>query len=50
MYDAVHLFARALDDLDRSQDVEIRPLHCEMDDTWQHGDSLINYMKWVSES
>ncbi|XP_047735944.1 glutamate receptor ionotropic, kainate 2-like isoform X1 [Hyalella azteca] len=48
MYDAVQLFARALDDLDRSREVDITPLYCEGDKTWPHGSSLINYMKWYS--
>ena len=48
MYDAVHLFARALDDLDRSREVDITPLYCEGPETWSHGSSLINYMKLVS--
>lgn len=47
MFDAVHLFARALSDLDGSKEVQISTLYCEGDKTWQHGNSLINYMKWV---
>ncbi|XP_011503888.1 PREDICTED: glutamate receptor ionotropic, kainate 1-like, partial [Ceratosolen solmsi marchali] len=45
MYDAVHLFARALHVLDASQQIEIKPLSCDLTDTWDHGYSLINYMK-----
>lgn len=47
MYDAVHLFAKALHDLDTSQQIDIHPLNCESQNTWQHGFSLINYMKIV---
>ncbi|XP_042864658.1 glutamate receptor ionotropic, kainate 2-like isoform X3 [Penaeus japonicus] len=47
MYDAVQLFAKALDDLDRSRHIDITPLECDGDATWVHGNSLINYMKWV---
>ncbi|XP_049953529.1 glutamate receptor ionotropic, kainate 2 isoform X2 [Schistocerca serialis cubense] len=47
MYDAVHLFAKALHDLDSSQRIDIKPLSCDAVDTWQHGYSLINYMKIV---
>ncbi|XP_053604883.1 glutamate receptor ionotropic, kainate 2 isoform X5 [Plodia interpunctella] len=47
MYDAVHLFAKALHDLDTSQQIDVRPLSCEAEDTWPHGYSLINYMKIV---
>ena len=46
-YDAVHLFARALHDLDHSQEINTRPLSCDGSDTWQHGNSLVNYMKLV---
>ncbi|KAL6264416.1 hypothetical protein P5V15_004525, partial [Pogonomyrmex californicus] len=45
LYDAVHLFAKALHDLDTSQQIDIKPLSCESTDTWPHGYSLINYMK-----
>lgn len=48
MYDAVHLFAKALHDLDTSQQIDIQPLSCDGEDTWPHGYSLINYMKIVS--
>ncbi|KAG4074265.1 hypothetical protein HA402_008674 [Bradysia odoriphaga] len=49
MYDAVHLFAKALHDLDTSQQIDIHPLSCDgqVCDTWPHGYSLINYMKIV---
>ncbi|XP_050700937.1 glutamate receptor ionotropic, kainate 2-like isoform X2 [Eriocheir sinensis] len=47
MYDAVQLFAKALDDLDRSRHIDVTPLECDGDATWVHGNSLINYMKWV---
>lgn len=49
MYDAVHLFAKALHDLDTSQQIDIQPLSCDGQDTWPHGYSLINYMKIVSD-
>lgn len=50
MYDAVHLFAKALHDLDSSQRIDIKPMSCDAADTWPHGYSLINYMKIVSNS
>ncbi len=31
-----------------SQDIEPVSLHCDKEDTWQHGNSLINYMKLVN--
>ena len=48
MYDAALLFATALGELDRSQDIETTVLSCDSELTWQHGNSLINYMKLVS--
>ena len=48
MYDAALLFATALGELDRSQDIETAVLSCDSELTWQHGNSLINYMKLVS--
>ena len=55
MYDAVHLFARALTDADMSQDITPARLGCNSapgaeraeGGTWQHGSSLLNYMKLV---
>lgn len=47
MYDAVRLFAQALNDLDRSQAINIRPLSCEIEDPWPNGGTLTNYMKMV---
>ena len=49
MYDAALLFATALGELDRSQDIETAVLSCDSELTWQHGNSLINYMKLVSQ-
>ena len=48
IYDAVHLYAQALHDLDRSQEINTKPLSCDGTETWQHGNSLVNYMKLVS--
>ena len=47
MYDAVQLFSQALHDLDLSQNIDITPLSCDGHYTWQHGNSLVNYMKLV---
>lgn len=50
MYDAVYLFAKALHDLDTSQQIDINPINCDSsEDTFSHGFSLINYMKVVNE-
>lgn len=51
MYDAVYLFAKALHDLDASQQIDINPINCDSTvDTFSHGFSLINYMRVVSPS
>ena len=47
VYDSALLFATALSELDRSQDIETTALNCDSEQTWQHGNSLINYMKLV---
>lgn len=50
MYDAVYLFAKALHDLDTTQQIDIHPINCDSAaDTFSHGFSLINYMKVVSK-
>ena len=49
IYDAVQMFARALTDLDRSQDVQPVSIDCTGRETWQHGNSLVNFMKMVCE-
>ncbi|KAG8225568.1 hypothetical protein J437_LFUL002085 [Ladona fulva] len=45
MYDAVHAFAQALDIIDRSEPINIRPLSCDVPEKWKHGFQLISYMK-----
>jgi ionotropic kainate glutamate receptor 2 len=51
MYDAVYLFAKALHDLDTSQQIDINPINCDsIMETFSHGFSLINYMKVVRET
>ena len=47
IYDSVHAFALALDDLSGVQQVHQRPLHCHGQDAWAHGNSLVNYMKVI---
>ena len=41
------MFAAALSSLDGSQEVSLQPLHCDSEATWEHGSSLVNYMKLV---
>ena len=45
IYDAVTLFAIALHELNRIQDISITGADCDGKKTWMHGNSLVNYMK-----
>ncbi|KAF4528160.1 hypothetical protein B566_EDAN016924 [Ephemera danica] len=45
MYDAVLLFAKALRRYHQSHRITTRPLNCETEENWEHGFSLINFMK-----
>ena len=47
VHDAVQVFAAALRSLDSSQEISLQPLSCSGENTWQHGNSLINYMKMM---
>ncbi|KAJ8315099.1 hypothetical protein KUTeg_007249 [Tegillarca granosa] len=47
MYDAVHLFARALHELLKAKDVTTQALSCSKDKKWTDGISLLNYMKTI---
>ncbi|XP_044732050.1 glutamate receptor ionotropic, kainate 2-like isoform X2 [Chrysoperla carnea] len=48
MYDAVFIFAEALHQLNQSNSIRTRPLDCDEFDNWEHGYSLINYMRMVN--
>lgn len=48
MYDAVHLFAKAFDEVSRAQVISTTPLSCNKRKGWIHGNSLLNYMKMVN--
>ena len=45
----MYLFSAALHELDQSQNIEVTPLSCDGHQTWQHGNSLVNFMKLVSD-
>lgn len=47
LYDAVALFARALDDLDRTQSIFMPSLSCESKGSWPYGTALIDAMRRV---
>lgn len=49
MVDAVTLFASALSELEMAKQFNIRPLYCNTTDNWEHGYSVINFMKTVSK-
>ena len=46
MYDAVHVFARALHRF--NQKITVRPLSCQTELSWADGNSLVNFIKLVS--
>jgi hypothetical protein len=48
MYDAVHLFAKALDELSGAAEIQTASLSCNKGKPWSEGSSLINFMKMVS--
>ncbi|KAL5010168.1 hypothetical protein ScPMuIL_012473 [Solemya velum] len=45
VYDGVHLLARSLHELSRAHEINTTPLSCSKTTTWEHGRSLLNYMK-----
>lgn len=48
IYDAVHLFAESLKQLKISKSLYSKQLFCNDTKSWEHGYSIINYMKTVS--
>jgi len=50
IFDAVHLYARALDYVLKDfNDIAVVPLHCETDQTWSHGSTILNYIKSLGQ-
>ncbi|KAK1795381.1 hypothetical protein P4O66_010558 [Electrophorus voltai] len=47
MFDAVHVVASAVQELNRSQEIGVKPLSCSSPQIWQHGTSLMNYLRMV---
>ena len=47
IYDSVHAFALALNEVTAVQQVRQKPLDCSGMAAWAHGNSLVNYMKMV---
>uniref|UniRef100_A0A8D0CN82 Glutamate receptor n=1 Tax=Scleropages formosus TaxID=113540 RepID=A0A8D0CN82_SCLFO len=47
LFDAVHVVAAAVQELNRSQSVGATPLSCKSSKIWEHGTSLMNYLRMV---
>lgn len=47
LFDAVHVVVGAVRELNRSQEIGVRPLACSSPSIWQHGTSLMNYLRMV---
>uniref|UniRef100_A0A8C4YK11 Glutamate receptor n=1 Tax=Gopherus evgoodei TaxID=1825980 RepID=A0A8C4YK11_9SAUR len=47
LFDAVHVVVGAVRELNRSQEIGVRPLACASASIWQHGTSLMNYLRMV---
>lgn len=48
LFDAVHVVVGAVQELNRSQEIGVKPLSCTSPQIWQHGTSLMNYLRMVS--
>ncbi|XP_029023558.1 glutamate receptor ionotropic, kainate 5-like isoform X2 [Betta splendens] len=47
MFDAAHVVVSAVRELNRSQEIGVKPLSCTSPLIWQHGTSLMNYLRMV---
>ena len=47
MFDSVYLLATALNDLQDTQEIAIKPLSCEKEETSSFGSALTSYMQMV---
>ncbi|XP_028296711.1 glutamate receptor ionotropic, kainate 5-like isoform X2 [Gouania willdenowi] len=47
LFDAVHVVVHAVRELNRSQEIGVKPLSCSTPQIWQHGTSLMNYLRMV---
>ncbi|XP_053396125.1 glutamate receptor ionotropic, kainate 2-like isoform X3 [Mercenaria mercenaria] len=47
MYDAVHMYARALAGLANAHHISTETLNCNKREVWNQGNSLLNYMKAI---
>uniref|UniRef100_A0A673NN52 Glutamate receptor n=1 Tax=Sinocyclocheilus rhinocerous TaxID=307959 RepID=A0A673NN52_9TELE len=46
-FDAVHVVVGAVRELNRSQEIGVKPLSCTSSLIWQHGTSLMNYLRMI---
>ncbi|KAM4827929.1 glutamate receptor ionotropic, kainate 4 isoform 3-T3 [Thomomys bottae] len=47
LFDAVYAVVTAVQELNRSQEMGVKPLSCGSAHIWQHGTSLMNYLRMV---
>ncbi|NXP40770.1 GRIK4 protein, partial [Leiothrix lutea] len=47
LFDAVYAVVTAVQELNRSQEIGVKPLSCGSAQIWQHGTSLMNYLRGV---
>ncbi|XP_043936952.1 glutamate receptor ionotropic, kainate 4 [Protopterus annectens] len=47
LFDAVHVVVNAVHELNRSQEIGVKPLSCGSAQIWQHGTSLMNYLRMI---
>uniref|UniRef100_A0A8C3HKE4 Glutamate receptor n=1 Tax=Chrysemys picta bellii TaxID=8478 RepID=A0A8C3HKE4_CHRPI len=47
LFDAVYAVVTAVQELNRSQEIGVKPLSCGSAQIWQHGTSLMNYLRMV---
>lgn len=47
LFDAVHTVVAAVQELNRSQNVGATQLSCKSSKIWEHGTSLMNYLRMV---
>jgi len=47
VHDAVRVYAKALNDLDSLQEMEIQPLSCDDGQPWEDGEKVLGYIKEV---
>lgn len=47
LFDAAYAVVTAVQELNRSQEIGVKPLSCGSAQIWQHGTSLMNYLRMV---